>query len=142
MTVIESRGSTSLVQVGSNYFFYPVGGSSGPELMLNGAPVTVGEFGGWTPIGAEKTTSGYGVGFGAELRFNNAPVVVGDFGAWAPIAVAATTSGYDVAWKFGNTDQYTVWSIDAYGNYLANITGGGGVRNKHHAGTAGAHLQH
>src|SRR5436853_333551 len=61
MTVIESRGSTSLVQVGSNYFFYPVGGSSGPELMLNGAPVTVGEFGGWTPIGAEKTTSGYDV---------------------------------------------------------------------------------
>ena len=29
-TVIESFGSTSLVQVGNNFYFYPVGGSSGP----------------------------------------------------------------------------------------------------------------
>ena len=31
-TVIEAYGSTSLVQVGNNYFLYPAGGSSGPLL--------------------------------------------------------------------------------------------------------------
>src|SRR5882757_6722176 len=58
-TVIEAQGSTSLVQVGNDYFLYPVGGSSGPALNYNGAPMTAGEFGAWTPIGAEKTASGY-----------------------------------------------------------------------------------
>src|SRR5260221_5327811 len=28
-----------LLEVGSNYFLYPVGGSSGPELSYSGAPV-------------------------------------------------------------------------------------------------------
>ena len=53
--VIESFGSTSLVEVGNNYFLYPVGGSSGPELKYMGANVTAGQFGGWTPIGVEVT---------------------------------------------------------------------------------------
>ncbi len=59
--VIESFGATSLVQVGNNFFLYPVGGNSGPELMYNGAAVTAGQFGGFNPIGAEKTASGYDV---------------------------------------------------------------------------------
>src|SRR5262245_63191398 len=41
-TVIESFGSSSLVEVGTNYFLYPVGGSSGPELSYAGAPVVAG----------------------------------------------------------------------------------------------------
>ena len=53
-TVIEAFGSTSLVQVANTYFLYPVGGSSGPQLRYNGAPVTAGLFGSWTPIGAEQ----------------------------------------------------------------------------------------
>jgi Tryptophan-rich Synechocystis species C-terminal domain len=60
-TVIESFGATSLVEVGNNFFFYPVGGNSGPELKINGAAVTAGQFGGYNPIGAEKTASGYDV---------------------------------------------------------------------------------
>jgi serralysin len=59
-TVIEAQGSTSLVQVGNDYFLYPVGGSSGPQLSINGAPVVAG-LGAWTPIGAEQTASGYEV---------------------------------------------------------------------------------
>ena len=58
-TVIEAVGSTSLVQAGSNYFLNPVAGGTGPELKYNGAPVTVGEFGPWTPIGTELTATGY-----------------------------------------------------------------------------------
>jgi hypothetical protein len=60
-TVIEASGATTLVRVGNDYLLYPVGGSSGPALSYNGAPVTVGEFGSWTPIGAEQTASGYQV---------------------------------------------------------------------------------
>jgi serralysin len=60
-TVIESQGSTSLVQVGSNLYFYPVGGSSGPEFKYHGAPVVVGQLDSWSFIGAEQTASGYEV---------------------------------------------------------------------------------
>src|SRR5262245_4208877 len=60
-TVIESFGSTSLVQVGTNYFLYPVGGSSGPELSYFGAPVVAGQLGSLTPLGAERTASGHEV---------------------------------------------------------------------------------
>jgi autotransporter passenger strand-loop-strand repeat protein len=60
--VIESFGSTELVKIGTNYFFYPVGGSSGPELKLSNAAVVAGQFGAaWAPIGVEKTASGYEV---------------------------------------------------------------------------------
>jgi hypothetical protein len=37
----------------------PVAGGSGPELEYSGAPVTSGEFGAWTPIGAEATSTVY-----------------------------------------------------------------------------------
>ncbi len=57
--VIENFGSTSLVQVGNNYFMYPVGGSSGPQLMYGGTPIVAGQYGAWTPIGAEAAASGY-----------------------------------------------------------------------------------
>jgi hypothetical protein len=50
-----------LDQVGSNYFLYAHGTTSGPELSFGGAPVVTGEFGAWAPIGAEQTTSGYEV---------------------------------------------------------------------------------
>ena len=43
-TVIESFGSTSLVQVGNNFYFYPVGGSSGPLLKYNGAAVSLQQY--------------------------------------------------------------------------------------------------
>jgi VCBS repeat-containing protein len=63
LVVIQTDGSTSLVQVGSNYFLDPVGGSSGPELKFGGSPVVpgVGQFSGWAAIGAVQTASGYDV---------------------------------------------------------------------------------
>jgi hypothetical protein len=60
-TVIEAAGSTRLVQVGTNYRMYPVGGSSGPALGSLGSAVTAGQFGAWTPIGAEQAGGGYQV---------------------------------------------------------------------------------
>ena len=58
-SVIEVAGLTDLVQVGSNYFLYPHGGSSGPSLKLSGAAVVAGQFGGFAPIGAEPLAGGY-----------------------------------------------------------------------------------
>ncbi|WP_325372116.1 cadherin-like domain-containing protein, partial [Bradyrhizobium sp.] len=57
-TVIESSGSTNLVQVGTNYFLDSNSTGTGPEVMFGGAPLTAGEFP-WTPIGAEQTSTGY-----------------------------------------------------------------------------------
>ncbi len=57
-TLIQTDGSTSLVEVGNNYFLYAAGTSSGPALEYNGAPITSGEFGAWTPIGAVQISGG------------------------------------------------------------------------------------
>jgi beta-glucanase (GH16 family) len=62
-TVIERAGSTSLVELGGNYYFNGANGSFGPELQDQGAPVVAGEFGNWTPIGVEQTSTGYEVAF-------------------------------------------------------------------------------
>src|SRR5258708_3840517 len=58
--VIEAVGSTSLAEVGNNFYLYTNG--TGPELKYNGAAVVVGQFGGaWTPYGAGQTAGGYEV---------------------------------------------------------------------------------
>ncbi len=62
-TVIESFGSTHLVQSGNTYLLDPGGGGTGPELMFSGAPVFAGMWTGWAPVAAEQTTSGYDVAF-------------------------------------------------------------------------------
>jgi serralysin len=59
-TVIESNGSMSLLTDGTNYYLEPNGGTA-VKLSYNGAPVTVGQFGGWTPAAATQTTTGYEV---------------------------------------------------------------------------------
>jgi len=60
-TVIESFGSTSLVQGGTHYFVDNVSTGTGPELKYGGTPVTAGEFGTIAPVGAAQTASGYDV---------------------------------------------------------------------------------
>jgi 20S proteasome alpha/beta subunit len=63
-TVIESFGSTKLVQVGSNFFLNPVAGGTGPELKYGGAAFVAGStWGAWAPIGAEAISGGYEVAF-------------------------------------------------------------------------------
>ena len=59
-TDTSSFGATSLAEVWYNYFLDNSSGS-GPELKYGGADVTAGEFGGWVPIGAVQTASGYDV---------------------------------------------------------------------------------
>src|ERR1700736_553753 len=65
-TVIEAFGSTSLVDVGTNFgggnfFLDSISSGSGPELKYAGTAVVAGQFGAWAPIGAEQTAGGYDV---------------------------------------------------------------------------------
>ena len=60
-TDTSSFGSISLTEVGNDYFLNPAGGTSGPELKYAAAPLTVGEFGNWAPIGTVATATGYEV---------------------------------------------------------------------------------
>jgi hypothetical protein len=67
-TVIESFGSTSLVQVGSNYFLDSISTGTGPELKYNGAPIAAAQFGASVVlIGAEATPTGYDVAWTVTL---------------------------------------------------------------------------
>ena len=59
-TPIETSGATRLDQV-ANEFFLHDGAGNGPSLKYAGADVVAGQFGAWTPIGAEKVGSGYQV---------------------------------------------------------------------------------
>src|SRR5437899_806653 len=56
-TAIESFCSTCLVHVGLHSFPTRRSSDLGPELKYGGTAVTAGEFGGWTPIGAEQTAN-------------------------------------------------------------------------------------
>ena len=60
-TMTSGLGTTSLTQIGDNYFLYSAGGTTGPELKLNGAGIIAGTLAGWTPIGAVQTAAGYEV---------------------------------------------------------------------------------
>jgi serralysin len=48
----------------------PVAGGTGPELMRSGAAVTSGQYAGWTPIGAEATSTGYDVAWKNGSQFD------------------------------------------------------------------------
>ena len=56
---------------------------------------------------------------GLTLKYFSAAIIDGQFGAWKPIgAEQQPTGGYQVAWQFGTADQYTIWNVDAAGNYV------------------------
>ena len=59
--VIEANGATSLVEVGTKFFLDNISTGTGPTLKYAGADVVAGQFGAWTPIGAEQTATGYQV---------------------------------------------------------------------------------
>ena len=72
--VIQTDGGVTLVQIGAEYVME---GSDGTEVSLTyqGGPVTAGEFGAWTPIGAALLGSG-----GYEVAWKNA--TTGQFTVW------------------------------------------------------------
>lgn len=79
-TTIESRGSTILTQVASNFYLENAGNSL--SLKYAGAVVTAGQFGVWTPIGAEQTTTGYEVAW--KLAGSH------EYSVWVPTVTVTT----------------------------------------------------
>ncbi len=57
-TVLETCGATWLTQQANGFVLADAHGA-GPTLSYAGAPVFPGEFGGWTPVGAEAKAGGY-----------------------------------------------------------------------------------
>src|ERR1700733_2618198 len=60
-TVIQSDGSTSLIEVGVNFYLDNNSSGAGPSLKYAGAAVVASQFDAWTPIGAIQTATGYEV---------------------------------------------------------------------------------
>ena len=58
---IDAVGSTRLETARGTYFLDPAFGGPVLTLKYQGAAVVPGQFGAWTPIGAEQTASGYEV---------------------------------------------------------------------------------
>ncbi|MDF0583812.1 M10 family metallopeptidase C-terminal domain-containing protein [Bradyrhizobium yuanmingense] len=61
--VVESRGTTSLVLAGNNYYLNSLTGVTGPKLCYNGVAVVSGQFSPWALIGAEQTSGGFEIAF-------------------------------------------------------------------------------
>ena len=57
-TVIEAAGSTALAQIANTFVVSPTASALGQQLKVSGAAVTAGQFGDWTPIGAEQAADG------------------------------------------------------------------------------------
>jgi hypothetical protein len=61
-TIIEAAGATSLSKINSNFYLSDVDGGAGLLLKYTGGvAVIAGQFGDWSPIGAEQTATGYEV---------------------------------------------------------------------------------
>ena len=60
LTTIEFSGTTGLLTDGT-FYYLQIGAGPLVELSNNGAPVTVGAYGGWAPIAAQQTSTGYEV---------------------------------------------------------------------------------
>ena len=92
-TAIETQGATDLTHAGDHYFLYDSVGS-GPSLKFGGADFVDGQFGGWAPIGAEKTATGYQV-------------------AWKD-----ASTGLYTAWNTDNNGNY-VSNVDGLTGYVS-----------------------
>jgi serralysin len=67
-SVIEQAGTTKLVQLGSQFRLWGAS-DTGPALRYAGADFAAGQFGAWTPIGAEATANGFLVAWRNGAQF-------------------------------------------------------------------------
>ena len=65
MTTVESNGSTSLTEIGGNFYLLN-GSGTGPTLKYGGVDYVDGQFGPCKPIAVEQTASGYQVAWKVE----------------------------------------------------------------------------
>jgi len=104
------------IDTGIEYFQFADGTIASSSLMTS----VMEAFGATSLI--QMGTNYYLGGSGPVLKYNGVAVTSGQFAPWVPIGAEQTASGFDFAWKIPGTDNYTVWSTDANGNYLTNLT--------------------
>ena len=98
--VIEAHGSTQLDQVGSALLPETTARGRVPRSRWDGVEVVAGQVGGWTPISAEKTESGYEVAWkvaGADQYTVWNTDASGNFTGYALSGVVASGSDSAVA---------------------------------------------
>src|SRR5262245_31645413 len=95
MTTIESVGVTTLAEVAGTYALFASGTTTGPQLMRGGNVVTVGQYGAWTPIAAEKTTYGYEVAWKNDSTGQSLVWATDANGNYLSDMVAPVSSGSD-----------------------------------------------
>ena len=65
------------------------------------------------------------------LQRDGVAVVANQFGNWVPIGGEATSSGFEIAWKSVAGDLYSIWNMDAKGNFVSqpysNLSGSSAV---------------
>ena len=76
IVTIEAAGSTSLVEIGSNFYLDNISTGTGPVLKNGGAAVGAGNYGAWSPVAAEQVTGG-----GYDVAWKNAST--GYFSFWS-----------------------------------------------------------
>ncbi|WP_247328935.1 M10 family metallopeptidase C-terminal domain-containing protein [Bradyrhizobium sp. 21] len=76
IVTIEAAGSTSLVQVGSNYDLNSISSGTGPVLKSGGNPISAGNYGVWSPVAAEQVSGG-----GYDVAWKNSST--GYFSIWS-----------------------------------------------------------
>jgi serralysin len=203
-TVIEALGSTSLVQINSNYYFNSISSGSGPSLKYAGSMVSAEQFAPYTPVGVEQSGGGYQLAFknsgndqfliwntdangnfvsysallgsstalksletsfqqdlngdgtigvpsvaatviealgstslvqlngnyyfnsissgsGPSLKYGGSMVSAGQFAPYTPVGVEQSGGGYQLVFKSAGSDQFSIWTTDANGNFASYI---------------------
>ncbi|WP_166145669.1 hypothetical protein [Methylosinus sp. RM1] len=58
---------------------------------------------------------------GPLLRYQGADVTEGQFSGWSPAAAEKTVSGYVAAFRSADRTSFSIWNVDADGNYISNV---------------------
>ena len=76
-----------------------------------------------TEAGTNYFLNPTGGGTGPELKFGGSAIIAGQFGSSVtPIGAVLVSGGdYDIAWHDTSSGLFSVWSVDANGNYLSNL---------------------
>ncbi|WP_245312576.1 Ig-like domain-containing protein [Bradyrhizobium macuxiense] len=112
-TTIEATGTTSFTQVGDDYYMSVA--DAGVQLKYAGAPVTAGQFGTWSPVAAEATSSGYDVAWQDSIS--------GQYAVWS------TDSNGNFASKIINSASGTDASLKSVETAFHQDLNGDGVIN-------------
>jgi hypothetical protein len=140
MTVIEAKGATTLA-TSANHFYLLDSTGAGPSLKYAGADFVAGELGNWTPIGAEKTATGYEIAWKATGA-NQYSLWSTDSNGNYISNVVGTVAGAVSGSNAGLEASETLFQQDLNGDGVIGIPAGGVVALAQAMAGAGASAGH